>query len=451
MKKSLLAVAAIGAFASAAQAQSSVTVYGILDVGYVGSSMRSSNNAAAGGNGTVTNTMSSAITDSAESTSRLGFRGTEDLGGGLSAFFTIETAITPNAGNAISSSTATANRQAFAGLKKNGWGSMALGTQYTTIHNALAATDPGQANNVMGNVIYDKGVGATYTAVRNSVAASTSAGTNTISQAASTQQFAGNQNNTSYTVRSNNMLTLSSDKFAGVQVNGFYALNSSETNATAVAQGGTSYTGGQNSNFAWGLGANYEWKKLFVTANYQNFTNKNPFTTAASVYTVGQPVQNGFGGTSVAGINSIDNQQYYAATYDFGILKAYAQFVDRKTTDAMNPNNYLRRTAQQIGVRSYITPTVEAWASAGNGKLTSSAGAAAGSAATTTYVVGQATGSQSANFMGYQLGSNYWLSKRTNLYAIYGQQGTGNAAWGTTQAQTSYRNSNYAVGVRHTF
>ncbi|MCX7238371.1 porin, partial [Polynucleobacter sp.] len=40
MKKSLLAVAAIGAFASAAQAQSSVTVYGILDVGYIGSNAR---------------------------------------------------------------------------------------------------------------------------------------------------------------------------------------------------------------------------------------------------------------------------------------------------------------------------------------------------------------------------------------------------------------------------
>ena len=42
MKKSLLAVAALGAFASAAQAQSSVTVYGILDVGYIGSNVRTS-------------------------------------------------------------------------------------------------------------------------------------------------------------------------------------------------------------------------------------------------------------------------------------------------------------------------------------------------------------------------------------------------------------------------
>jgi len=35
MKKSLLAVAAMTAFAGAAQAQSSVTVYGVLDVGYI--------------------------------------------------------------------------------------------------------------------------------------------------------------------------------------------------------------------------------------------------------------------------------------------------------------------------------------------------------------------------------------------------------------------------------
>ena len=41
MKKSLLALAAMGAFAGAAQAQSSVTVYGILDVGLIGGSYRS--------------------------------------------------------------------------------------------------------------------------------------------------------------------------------------------------------------------------------------------------------------------------------------------------------------------------------------------------------------------------------------------------------------------------
>ncbi len=81
MKKSLFAVAAATAFAGAAQAQSSVTVYGILDVGYIGSS---SNNVIAQGSKNTTNQFG----QSAETTSRLGFRGTEDLGGGDRAFFT---------------------------------------------------------------------------------------------------------------------------------------------------------------------------------------------------------------------------------------------------------------------------------------------------------------------------------------------------------------------------
>ena len=78
MKKSLLAVAAMTAFAGAAQAQSSVTVYGILDVGYVGSSQvgtattaatNAVNNVTMVGNPTQKQTMN-AFGQSAESTSR---------------------------------------------------------------------------------------------------------------------------------------------------------------------------------------------------------------------------------------------------------------------------------------------------------------------------------------------------------------------------------------------
>jgi predicted porin len=56
------------------------------------------------------------------------------------------------------------------------------------------------------------------------------------------------------------------------------------------------------------------------------------------------------------------------------------------------------------------------------------------------------TNNPTANFTGYQVGSNYWLSKRTNLYAIYGSTQTastsGTGAFGGTQ---------YATGIRHTF
>jgi predicted porin len=60
-------------------------------------------------------------------------------------------------------------------------------------------------------------------------------------------------------------------------------------------------------------------------------------------------------------------------------------------------------------------------------------------------------GSNAANFGGFQLGSNYWLSKRTNLYAIYGQQRTSNQSWTQNGNPTSYNANNYALGLRHTF
>ena len=104
MKKSLLAVAAMGAFATAAQAQSSVTVYGILDVGYIGSNqVLAANTANATSGQAITKTTAGGIGSGAESTSRLGFRGTEDLGGGSSAFFTLEVAVGVNDSNALGS------------------------------------------------------------------------------------------------------------------------------------------------------------------------------------------------------------------------------------------------------------------------------------------------------------------------------------------------------------
>ncbi|MBT8544570.1 porin [Polynucleobacter paneuropaeus] len=449
MKKSLFALAAVGAIAGTAQAQSSVTVYGILDVGYAGVNTRIANaptTSAPGYAGGVVNSTSSAFSQGGESTNRLGFKGNEDLGGGLSAFFTIESEITPNAGTLFNGTTSTTgNRQTFAGLKKNGIGQFALGTQYTLVHNAAAATDPGQLNNMMGNVIYDKGTGA-YPAFAQ-----------TGSNAGAAWTYSGMQNNTSYTVRANNMLTLQSDTFAGFQGNAMIVLNNKNTNSTSVGAGSSGYTAatGTTNSTAWGLGVNYTWQKLMVTANYQNFTDKSGYTVnnTTGVYSAGAPTMNGYSGGAGGGVNDKDNQQYYAATYDFGILKAFVQYVNRKTMDVNNSTNYVARTAQQIGVRSFVTPTVEAWASTGTGKLTTSnAGGASGTNGTNTFVGQQSTiGSNSANFGGFQLGSNYWLSKRTNLYAIYGQEHTSNQNYTLNANPISYNSNNYAVGLRHTF
>src|SRR5687768_3851499 len=94
MKKSLLALAVLGAFAGAASAQSSVTIYGSVDM-----AVMKSNGGTAGNNGNPNGT-TKAWTLNQSNGSRLGFRGNEDLGGGLSAQFQIEHRFTPDDGNA---------------------------------------------------------------------------------------------------------------------------------------------------------------------------------------------------------------------------------------------------------------------------------------------------------------------------------------------------------------
>lgn len=418
MKKSLFALAATTAFAGAAQAQSSVTVYGLLDAGYVGYNTRVAQGSS--GDKAVNKTTGNAFSASGESTSRLGFKGTEDLGGGTSAFFTVELGLNPNGAQNVNTG-ATQNRQTFVGLKKNGIGQFALGTQYTIVHNAVAATDPGQANNIAGNLVYPaitEGTGSTE-----------------------------NSTGAAYTVRTNNQLSLNSATFAGFQANAMLVMNNKNQNETIVTASGTSTTtGGLNNQNGWGLGLNYTFQKFYATANYQALTSKQSTqtyvaagTTLATELPVGAPAAGYAGGASTPGTNVQDNQWYVAATYDFGILKAYAQYINRKISAQQDNSYYLSRSAEQIGVRSYITPTVEAWASGGLGRYTG-------------------FGSNAANLTAWQIGSNYWLSKRTNLYAIYGQTGTSNVStpnYVTGSAANvnpiSTNVSNYAIGVRHTF
>ena len=90
MKKSLFALAAVGALAGVAHAQSSVTVYGIIDEGLTGGNTYQSNGGTANTANGVVKTTGLGFTSGNQSTSRLGFKGNEDLGGGLSAFFTYE-------------------------------------------------------------------------------------------------------------------------------------------------------------------------------------------------------------------------------------------------------------------------------------------------------------------------------------------------------------------------
>ncbi|MGF6573636.1 putative porin [Paraburkholderia sp. GAS333] len=106
-----------GALIGPAHAQSSVTLYGMVDdaIAYVNNQKGHSNVYMRQGNLYA---------------SKWGIRGTEDLGGGLRAVFDLQNGFDPNTG-ALSSSTQIFNRQAYVGLQHDVYGTVTAGRQYT--------------------------------------------------------------------------------------------------------------------------------------------------------------------------------------------------------------------------------------------------------------------------------------------------------------------------------
>ncbi|HEX5739432.1 MAG TPA: porin [Hydrogenophaga sp.] len=120
MKKSLIALAVLGV-AGVAQAQSSVTLYGIADVGII----KNKGSAA---------TMDSGLL----SGSRLGFKGTEDLGGGLRAVFLLEAGLSLDTGGPEKFSF---NRQSYVGLG-GGFGEIRFGKIWTAYDDIAWNVNP---------------------------------------------------------------------------------------------------------------------------------------------------------------------------------------------------------------------------------------------------------------------------------------------------------------------
>lgn len=143
MKNATLLLVALSAFVVEASAQSNVTIYGVADIGLT----RDSNGAAAGS----TTRMDSGNLYG----NRLGFKGTEDIGGGLSAIFNIESGFDGSTG-AMGQGGLLFGRQAWVGMK-GGFGTVRMGRMWETYYTALFSTvDPfgdglvGGASRLMG-------------------------------------------------------------------------------------------------------------------------------------------------------------------------------------------------------------------------------------------------------------------------------------------------------------
>lgn len=197
MKKSLIALAAVAA-SGAAFAQSSVTVYGVVDTSI----------AVVKGQDTV-----SGMLNSGNATSRLGFRGVEDLGNGLKANFVLEGEVKPDDGSADGMNF---KRQSTIGLSGN-FGEVRLGRALTASYNAVSRYD------MFGTV----GLGST---------------------------LAWNGTQTGYQNRSNNMISYISPKFSGFGVGIDYGFGEQTENKTNRYAGiGATYDNGPLS-----LGLGYD-------------------------------------------------------------------------------------------------------------------------------------------------------------------------------------------------
>jgi len=408
MKKSLLALAAMGAFAGAAHAQSSVTVYGILDTGVV------STKADTFGGTAVTQ---SAVTGGGvSSTSRLGFRGREDLGGGVAAEFVLESALLNASTSAASSASplfstsgTSGARQAFVALSSKSLGTASIGYQYTFTHTTALQGDPFGGLNLPGQPLVAvtlTGMAASAAVMNNATAVQPGGSTGATTGATGT--------NADYASRSSAVIyTLPT--MAGLTARVSYSLNGGES----IAANGISTP---SRNDALGAMLNYTIGKFGATASY-----------VAAVQA-----------TTAYGINaSTDdrriNNTRITANYDFGMIRAYATYgldTIAHTADAAAGNGQkdVRNQSTQVAVLVPVGSNVNFRASYSTGKYT--LGTTAGGA---SYGVER-------NQVGMQVGANYLLSKRTDLYAAYGQFSRQN-----TTAAADNKDTGFALGVRHTF
>ena len=210
---STLSLALLGA-AGAAHAQSSVTLYGLIDESFQW--VHHANPA----NDNLYHLAAGNIQGS-----RWGLKGTEDLGGGLKAIFQLENGFDPNNGR-LGQGGKIFGRQAFVGLSADQYGTVTLGRQYDPLVDMV---QPLTADNFFGSMFTSPG-------------------------------DVDNNDNSS---RTNNAIKYVSPTFAGFQFEGMYAL------------GGVAGTTG--SGQSWGGAATYGIGPFSVAAGYFRMENANGF------------------------------------------------------------------------------------------------------------------------------------------------------------------------------
>lgn len=400
MKKTLIAFAALSAIAGMAQAQSTVTLYGLLD----GNLQSLKTNVISGG--TIQSLTQARIDSGGLNGSRFGMRINEDLGGGLSAIGNLEAGFSLDTGASgagggtygVAGAAPLFGRRANVGLS-GGFGTVTIG------RNSSSYDDVSADHTMMEQTIFDptnvnNGVSTLGTPLRNASVALAAPGGLTAANisafnSASVGLLSRNTTWLGYATRHNNSVKYISPNFGGFTGSLMYGLGEDKTNTV-----GASRMISANLKYANG--------PLLISGGYQSEGTTRTASTSPS----------------------LDNALISAA-YDLGVAKIGAGYNVAKYKDVA-PGVSL--DAQKEYSLSVAVPF----------------GATVVSAA-----YGRSRGNDFGTSTGLGIQALYSLSKRTTLYA--GAQSTknydklANVVTLINPGSSIGKTQTYGVGVRHRF
>jgi GBP family porin len=357
MKKTLLVGALTGVFATMAHAQSSVTLYGLLDVGI---SYTNSTSTTQGGRSNFQ--MSNAMMQS----NRWGMRGAEDLGGGLKAIFVLENGFTLTNGK-LAQGGREFGRNAYVGLTDSKLGTLTLGRQNEFMYDWVGHMSFADFNGVGGNIF----------------------------------AHVMDNDNLIGTMRINNAVKYTSKTYAGLTLGGMYAFSNA---AGAFA-----------NNRAYSFGATYNNGPINAALGFTQVNNGNEAINANGAVDAGFTTSNGTTATSADAAFTAKRQQTFGGglNYTFGPANVGFVITDTRlnnatafatgTTTTLSAANaaYVHFTNYEVNAHYSLTPAL-------------TLGAAY------TYTDGKfdnAHFSVSPKWNQFGLLADYALSKRTDVYA----------------------------------
>jgi predicted porin len=406
MKKTLVALAVLGTFTSIASAQSSVTLYGRVDQNVTiqdpgknatSNGLATSNPLAKGGKATTK------LNDGGTNGyggSRIGFKGTEDLGNGLKAFFQLEGAVASDTG-AAGSGSSFFSRGAYLGLSHKTLGEIRLGRQETlTRENNVKINDITGENSL--NIVESGGL----------------------------QDSAGRSSRVLFQnvgARINNGIRYTTPSFAGIQASALVGLGERETVVSTGTNAGTT----KAANYR-GLAVVYTGGPLALNVIYEDLSG------------------------GVVGSDEYNKVITVGGSYDFGFAKVAAAYQD--TSDYGLQTTNIATGAAGTSLQNIFLKgvDVEAWnigvavpfnAFTFRVQYT-------GSTMDTKASVLLANGSPNRSSVApnkrsldqhkYGATLQYALSKRTSVYATANARGGDDSSYFTGKTQ-------FALGVGHSF